>query len=91
ADGSPAAVPIEVLDLRNESEAVAAERVAEYRADDRAHGFDLLQPPLIRLAVFRMPSGADGLLLSNHLLLWDGWSHQLVLRDLFAAYQSALT
>lgn len=90
ADGSPAELPIEVLDLRNESEAVAAERVAEYRAGDRAHGFDLLQPPLIRLAVFRMPSGTDGLLLSNHLLLWDGWSHQLVLRDLFAAYQSAL-
>lgn len=82
-------VPLELIDLRSEDEAVATERLKQYRDADRKHGFDLLNPPLIRLALFRLPSGTDGLLLSNHLLLWDGWSHQLVLRDLFDAYQQA--
>ncbi|MGP3689642.1 amino acid adenylation domain-containing protein [Streptomyces sp. IBSNAI002] len=59
-------------------------------ARDRDTGFDPDRPPLIRLTVVRLPDGRDGLLLSYHLLLWDGWSREIVLRDLFDAYQAAL-
>ncbi|AJT40663.1 non-ribosomal peptide synthetase [Psychromicrobium lacuslunae] len=83
-------VPLELVDLRAETEEVAAERLKQHRDADREQGFDLLNPPLIRLTLFRLPSGTDSLLLSNHLLLWDGWSHQLVLRDLFEAYEQAV-
>ncbi|MCF6476168.1 amino acid adenylation domain-containing protein, partial [Nonomuraea sp. MG754425] len=55
-------------------------------AGDRERGFDPGEPPLIRLTVLRLPGGHDGLLLSYHLLLWDGWSREIVLRDLFDAY-----
>ncbi len=55
-------------------------------AADRVRPFDLAEPPLARLTVVRKPDGADRLLLTYHLLLWDGWSRELVLRDLFAAY-----
>ncbi|MBH1938650.1 amino acid adenylation domain-containing protein [Streptomyces sp. AV19] len=64
--------------------------VDELRALDRATGFDPGEPPLIRLTVVRLPGGRDGLLLSYHLLLWDGWSREIVLRDLFDAYQAVL-
>ncbi|MFJ7592344.1 amino acid adenylation domain-containing protein [Streptomyces sp. NPDC097617] len=57
---------------------------------DRDTGFDPGEPPLIRLTVVRLPDGRDGLLLSYHLLLWDGWSREIVLRDLFDAYEAAV-
>ncbi|MFJ4840354.1 amino acid adenylation domain-containing protein [Streptomyces sp. NPDC088746] len=59
-------------------------------ARDRDTGFDPGEPPLIRMTVVRLPGGRDGLLLSYHLLLWDGWSREILLRDLFDAYQAVL-
>lgn len=64
--------------------------IEELRARDRDTGFDLDAPPLIRLTVVRLPGGRDGLLLSYHLLLWDGWSREIVLRDLFDAYRAVV-
>ncbi|RBQ20907.1 non-ribosomal peptide synthetase [Spongiactinospora rosea] len=64
--------------------------VEDLRARDRATGFDPAEPPLVRLTVVRLPDDRDGLLLSYHLLLWDGWSREIVLRDLFDAYQAVL-
>ena len=60
------------------------------RARDRDTGFDPGEPPLIRLTVVHLPGDRDGLLLSYHLLLWDGWSREIVLRDLFDAYRAVL-
>ncbi|MFE0008455.1 non-ribosomal peptide synthetase [Streptomyces erythrochromogenes] len=64
--------------------------VDDLLARDRDTGFDTGRPPLIRLTVVRRPDGRDGLLLSYHLLLWDGWSREIVLRDLFDAYEAAV-
>ncbi|GGX32239.1 non-ribosomal peptide synthetase [Streptomyces chartreusis] len=64
--------------------------VEALRARDRDTGFDPSEPPLIRMTVVRLPDDRDGLLLSYHLLLWDGWSREIVLRDLFDAYQAVL-
>ncbi|MFC8570071.1 amino acid adenylation domain-containing protein [Streptomyces sp. NPDC057245] len=60
------------------------------RLADRDTGFDPGEPPLVRLTVVRLPGDRDGLLLSYHLLLWDGWSRETVLRDLFDAYENIL-
>ncbi|WP_106400835.1 non-ribosomal peptide synthetase [Actinocorallia populi] len=65
-------------------------QVEALRAEDRNTGFDPDEPPLIRLTVVRLPGGRDGLLLSYHLMLWDGWSREIVLRDLFDAYEAVL-
>ncbi|MFI8931398.1 amino acid adenylation domain-containing protein [Streptomyces sp. NPDC053474] len=85
--------PVQVLkagrrvDVRTVDLATDAE-VEDLRARDRDTGFDPAEPPLIRLTVVRRPDGRDGLLLSYHLLLWDGWSREIVLRDLFDAYEA---
>ncbi|MEU6298341.1 amino acid adenylation domain-containing protein [Streptomyces erythrochromogenes] len=78
-------VPVRALDLATDAE------VDDLLARDRDTGFDTGRPPLIRLTVVRRPDGRDGLLLSYHLLLWDGWSREIVLRDLFDAYEAAVT
>ncbi|MGW0821428.1 amino acid adenylation domain-containing protein [Streptomyces sp. NPDC002845] len=87
--------PVQVLSagrqvaLRTVELATEAE-VEALRARDRDTGFDPGEPPLIRLTVVRLPDDRDGLLLSYHLLLWDGWSREIVLRDLFDAYQAVV-
>ncbi|MFB6549959.1 amino acid adenylation domain-containing protein [Streptomyces sp. NPDC056405] len=87
--------PVQVLaagrrvDVRTVEPATDAELEA-VRARDRDTGFDPGEPPLIRLTVVRLPGDRDGLILSYHLLLWDGWSREIVLRDLFDAYQAVL-
>ncbi|MFF2011017.1 amino acid adenylation domain-containing protein [Streptomyces sp. NPDC058195] len=72
------------------AEVTGETQAGELRARDRETGFDPGEPPLIRLTVVRLPGGVDALLLSYHLLLWDGWSREIVLRDLFAAYEAVL-
>ncbi|MGW4544933.1 amino acid adenylation domain-containing protein [Streptomyces violaceorubidus] len=85
--------PVQVLaagrrvDVRTVEAATDAEADA-LRLGDRERGFDPGEPPLIRLTVVRLPGDRDGLLLSYHLLLWDGWSREIVLRDLFDAYEA---
>ncbi|MGW1780557.1 amino acid adenylation domain-containing protein [Streptomyces sp. NPDC002143] len=87
--------PVQVLtagrqvDVRTVALSTDAE-VEDLRARDRDTGFDPGEPPLIRLTVVRLPDDRDGLLLSYHLLLWDGWSREIVLRDLFDAYEAVL-
>ncbi|MEV0749702.1 amino acid adenylation domain-containing protein (plasmid) [Streptomyces sp. NBC_00184] len=87
--------PVQVLgagrrvDVRTVTVATEAEADA-LRARDRDTGFDPGEPPLVRLTVVRLPGDRDGLLLSYHLLLWDGWSREILLRDLFDAYRDVL-
>lgn len=75
-------VDVRTVELTTDTEAEAL------RTRDRESGFDPGEPPLIRLTVVRLPDGRDGLLLSYHLLLWDGWSREILLRDLFEAYEA---
>ncbi|MFB7674847.1 amino acid adenylation domain-containing protein [Kitasatospora purpeofusca] len=82
--GTGGRVGVRTVELTTEAE------VDALRARDRGTGFDPAEPPLLRLTVVRLPDGRDGLLLSYHLLLWDGWSREIVLRDLFAAYEAVL-
>ncbi|GAA0958496.1 amino acid adenylation domain-containing protein [Actinocorallia libanotica] len=92
ADGDPVQVlragrrvGVRTVELPTDAE------VEALRVRDRDTGFDTEEPPLIRLTIVRRPGGRDGLLLSYHLLLWDGWSREIVLRDLFDAYQALLS
>ncbi|MEV1087701.1 amino acid adenylation domain-containing protein [Streptomyces microflavus] len=88
-DGNPVQLPkagrrvdVRTVELTTDTE------VEALRTRDRENGFDPGEPPLIRLTVVRLPDGRDGLLLSYHLLLWDGWSREILLRDLFEAYEA---
>ncbi|GAB7066951.1 non-ribosomal peptide synthetase [Mycolicibacterium hodleri] len=77
-----------LVDLSDLTPEVAADRLAEVMRADAEKPFDLRMPPLVRLTVIRRPGLGDRLLLTCHFLLWDGWSRELVLRELFALYDS---
>ncbi|MEV7951691.1 amino acid adenylation domain-containing protein [Streptomyces rubiginosohelvolus] len=93
ADGNPVQlltaglrVPVRTLDLATDTDT----EIEELRTRDREQGFDPGEPPLVRMTVVRLPDGRDGLLLSYHLLLWDGWSREILLGDLFDAYEAVV-
>ncbi|GAA4918381.1 amino acid adenylation domain-containing protein [Actinomycetospora succinea] len=71
--------PVRVVDAPSDDAVAAA------TAEDRAAGFDLAAPPLFRVVLVRGPE-TDRVLISRHLLLWDGWSAWTVLSQLLGAY-----
>jgi amino acid adenylation domain-containing protein/non-ribosomal peptide synthase protein (TIGR01720 family) len=62
------------------------QNLQEYLRDDLARGFDLKQPPLMRLVLIRVEAKKYWLVWDFHHLLLDGWSLPVVLRDVFASY-----
>jgi hypothetical protein len=66
-------------------------RLAAFLAADRSAGFDLAQPPLLRLAVLRTADDLCRLVWTVHHILLDGWSSSVVLGDLLLAYEAATT
>jgi len=77
-------VPVAEADLRADADPEAA--LQRLLAADRDVRFDLSTPPLIRATVVRLPAG-DALVLTYHLLLWDGWSRDILFPDLFRIYR----
>ncbi|MEU8074813.1 amino acid adenylation domain-containing protein [Catellatospora citrea] len=80
-------LPLTEADLSDLSEEQAAARTAELMAADRVARFDLARPPLCRMLLIRMPSGRDRLVITHHLILWDGWSEELFVEQLFTLYE----
>ncbi|GGR03481.1 condensation domain-containing protein [Streptomyces pilosus] len=60
--------------------------LAEHLRRDRAAGFDLERPPLSRVAVFREAGDRHRMVWTHHHLILDGWSQQIVLRDVLEHY-----
>jgi amino acid adenylation domain-containing protein/non-ribosomal peptide synthase protein (TIGR01720 family) len=79
-------VPIEVLDFTGLSDVDS--RMEALKAEDRRLRFDLAHPPLCRLKVIRLGPDRDRLMLSHHLVLWDGWSQGLFLEELLGLYET---
>ncbi len=83
---------IDSRDLRGLSPAEQDQALATYLATDRARGFDLARPPLMRLALLRVGDGAGGpehrLVWSHHHILMDGWSLPLLLKEVFTFYEA---
>ncbi|SBT41192.1 non-ribosomal peptide synthetase [Micromonospora narathiwatensis] len=73
-------------DLRELAGDGQADRVRELLAADRAEGFDLSRPPLLRFTLLRLGDTAYRLVLTNHHILLDGWSVPTLMRELLALY-----
>lgn len=83
-----ARLQIEVQDWRDLSESDQHTRLADYLEADRARGFELSEPPLMRLAVIRLDSEKHQVVWSNHHLVLDAWCVGILLREIFAFYEA---
>jgi amino acid adenylation domain-containing protein/non-ribosomal peptide synthase protein (TIGR01720 family)/FkbM family methyltransferase len=74
-------------DWRQEREAQPA-KLQQFLVEDRRAGFDLSQPPLLRVALFRRERQEYQLIVTLHHSILDGWSLPLVFTEMFTAYEA---
>ncbi|WP_372084535.1 non-ribosomal peptide synthase/polyketide synthase [Tistrella mobilis] len=61
-------------------------RLAAWRAEDLARGFDLTHAPLARLAILHRPDGGRDLIWTVHHVITDGWSTARLLAEIATDY-----
>ncbi len=79
---------IEQDDWRGLSQSEQQRRLTLFESAQRSTPFNLSQPPLMRLALFRLTDDTHRFICSYHHLLMDGWSKFVLLKELFAFYQA---
>ena len=67
-----------------------AEEVSAIAARETAIPFDFTRPPLMRVVAVHHASGIS-VVITNHHILFDGWSGPLVLADLLSLYATGAT
>jgi len=82
--------PVTEHDLSDLEPAQARDRATALAHAERTHRFDLTDPPLFRVSLLHLPGGTDRVLVTYHLLAWDGWSHSTLFGQLFALYTGSL-
>ncbi|MBV9775389.1 MAG: amino acid adenylation domain-containing protein, partial [Gemmatimonadetes bacterium] len=82
-----AVLPLAKEDWRELPEPERHARWEAYLAEDRARGFDLQAPPLMRVALFRTAADVHRMVWTHHQMILDGWSIPLLFRDLSTLYQ----
>jgi surfactin family lipopeptide synthetase C len=83
-----ASLPFSSEDFRALTPAEREARVGTYLATDRREGFDLAQAPAMRVALFRLAESHFRMVWSFHHILIDGRSFDVILNELFDAYES---
>ncbi|MFC5809016.1 amino acid adenylation domain-containing protein [Streptomyces heilongjiangensis] len=93
ADGTPvqiitphAELPWREVDLSAQAAQVREALGEAVAADERAHGFDLALPPLLRCALLHLGERRSRLVLTFHHIVADGWSLPVLHRELMAFY-----
>ncbi|MFT4174133.1 MAG: AMP-binding protein, partial [Rhodocyclaceae bacterium] len=79
---APQPVPLAWVDMHGADEATLRRAIA----DETRRPFDLAHGPLLRLKVFRCAAHEHVVLLTLHHIVADGWSAQILIRELSAVY-----
>ncbi|MEY8240026.1 MAG: amino acid adenylation domain-containing protein [Cycloclasticus sp.] len=79
-------LPIIELDWTGQTNETQAEGLSGFLKKDMAQGFDLSNPPLMRLALIQRNSRQWYLVWSRHHLIVDGWSSALLIQQVMAEY-----
>jgi len=79
-------LPWDEQDWRRLSAEERQRSMAELLRADLLRGFDLAQPPLLRLTLVRTGEAGWELVWSFHHLILDGWSLLLLLREVLSGY-----
>ena len=83
-------IPVEKFDWRALAEGERRQKLQALLDHDRDRGFDLGEVPLMRLTVVRNSESEWRVLWTFHHALLDGRSFPVVLREVFACYESCV-
>lgn len=81
-----AAVALAEHDLRSMSGAEQTQRLAAIAQEERRRPFDVLKPPLMRLAVVRTGEMSHQCVWTQHHVVMDGWCGPILLNELALFY-----
>ena len=81
-------VPLEI-DLRHLEPGVRERETARLSGEEAARPFDLAAGPLLRVTVLRLADDDAVVLFTLHHIVGDGWSQDVLVRDLSALYTAA--
>ncbi|CAM3551039.1 Carrier domain-containing protein [Bordetella sputigena] len=81
-------LPFEQISLQGSGDAVAA-KLDALAAEQRAAGFDMAVPPLMRCTLVRVNGDYDHFIWTHHHLLLDGWSLSQLLGEILSEYAGA--
>ncbi|MFL9458753.1 condensation domain-containing protein [Tolypothrix bouteillei VB521301_2] len=76
------------LDWRHLTSKEQQQHLEEFLKCDRQKGFELDMAPLIRFTVIHLAEQTYQFVWSHHHILFDGWSMQIVLKEVFAFYEA---
>ncbi|HYH80302.1 MAG TPA: amino acid adenylation domain-containing protein [Longimicrobium sp.] len=80
--------PLAVEDVSKEGPEEAEREMGRRFADEVGRGFDLARGPLLRARLLRLGRGDHALLLVLHHIACDGWSLDVLFRELSALYHA---
>ncbi|MDR3635536.1 MAG: condensation domain-containing protein, partial [Isosphaeraceae bacterium] len=83
-----AELPFEILDWRDVPAHEQRAQFEELLRSDRARGFVLTWPPLMRLTLVRLADDRAHLVWTVHHIVLDGWCVPLILQDVLAQYEA---
>ena len=81
-------LPWSEQDWRTLSKAEQENSLETFLETDKQRGFNLSQPPLIRLTLIYLSENTYQLTFSKHHLLLDGWSRVLLYKEVFEFYNA---
>ncbi|MBW4629698.1 MAG: amino acid adenylation domain-containing protein [Brasilonema octagenarum HA4186-MV1] len=76
------------LDWRNLTADEQQQNLEDFLEGDRQKEFDLSQPPLMRFTIIQLGEKTYQFIWSHHHILFDGWSMQIVLKEVLALYEA---
>ncbi|MFF5205889.1 non-ribosomal peptide synthase/polyketide synthase [Streptosporangium sp. NPDC000396] len=79
-------LPWQEFDLSGLDEAIRNGELTRLLAEDRFRRFDVARPPLVRFTLIRCAADRWRFALTNHHILWDGWSTPVLVSELFQLY-----
>ena len=82
-------MPIAHHSLRGLSIEAQQQQIEHYLDADRRQGFNLMQTPLMRLALFAVDDSTHHFVWTRHHILSDGWSLPIITREFMALYEAA--
>lgn len=81
-------LPFEERDWRDLAPADRQRQLEQFLVLDRAKGFDLAQPPPLRLALFRMEDAVYELVFTYHHIIADGLARAILVSQVFSLYDA---
>ncbi|EAR21799.1 non-ribosomal peptide synthetase [Nitrococcus mobilis] len=84
-----ARLPVDIRDWRGLERGEQERALQAFCREDRQQGFDLEQPPLLRLALFRVGTERWWMVWSRHHLIVDGWCSVMLLEEVLERYGAA--